>query len=136
MQYWIFVWICMDGANTTLPNLSRSSNSSCIRSGGRRFESRRPQILGEKWKNGLETYDWMKNETTVWKMNDWVKNETTVSNDWVKNETTVRNERLGEKWNNGLKQRIGWKMKQRNFWKHDSNQGFQVVAPSSKIVKY
>ena len=62
------------------------SNSSCIRSGGRRFESRRRQILGEKWNNGLET--------------------------------------------------IGWKMKQRNFRKHDSNQGFQVVAPSSNIVKY
>ena len=77
-----------------------------------------------------------------------MKNETTVSYDWVKNETTVRIERLGEKWNNSPKWKIGWKMKQQSetkdwvknetmeFQKQDLNQGFQVVAPSSNIVKY
>ena len=67
---------------------------------------------------------WVKNETTVWKTNDWVKNETTVS-DWVKNETTVRNERLGEKWNNGI-----------DCGSLTRIEGLQVVAPSNNIVKY
>ena len=77
------------------------SNSSCIRSGGQKFESRRRQILGEKWNNGLETYDWVKNETMVWKHTIGWK---MIQRSW--------NKRLGEKWNNGPKRKIGWKMKQ------------------------
>ena len=56
-------------------------------------------------------------------MNNWVKNETMVSNDWVKNEKTVQTK--------------DWvKNETTEYQKHDLNQGFQVVAPSSNVIKY
>ena len=91
---------------------------------------------------------WVKNETTVWKRMIGWKMKQRSGNKQLGEKWNNGLKWLGEKWNNGPKRKIGWKMKQRSetkewvknetteFRKHDSNQGFQVVAPFSNIVKY